>query len=131
MKVIINRDIYIQDGCFGACYIQDQETCKTTYIGFSLSRLPIQVGIYKLVYEWSPRFKKMLWEVKGTGKRSEIKFHAMNYLKQSDGCIGLGNKRVDINKDGILDITSSRKTMAIFHKMLKGKTNVTLEISDV
>lgn len=85
-------------------------------------------GTYKMVLEYSNKFKTELWELKGVEGRSEIKFHLMNYYYNSAGCIGLGQLVKDINKDGQPDVTSSRNTMKAFHNALAGYTEVELII---
>lgn len=44
------------------------------------------VGVYKLQYEYSPKFKKKLWEFKDIPQRSEIKFHQGSKSSHSKGC---------------------------------------------
>lgn len=44
-------------------------------------------GKYELVYEYSPRFKRKLWELKGVPNRSEIKIHNGRETRHSRGCI--------------------------------------------
>lgn len=80
-----------------------------------ISCLPL--GEYKVKLEYSDKFKRLLWEIKGTEPRTECKFHAANYWYQLNGCISLGRESVDINKDGYFDITSSASTMNAFHKV--------------
>ena len=77
-------------------------------------------GTYTLVWEYSPRFQTMLWELKDVPNRSECKFHAANYWKQLNGCIALGRSITDIDKDGFKDITSSKSTMNAFHNAMHG-----------
>lgn len=80
----------------------------------------IPEGEYKVVLEYSPRFKKYLWEIYGVPDRSECKFHAVNFARDLNGCVGLGESRRDIDKDGYFDVTNSKDTMIEFHKSLKG-----------
>lgn len=80
----------------------------------------VPVGIHHVVLEYSPRFKTDLYELKDVPNRSECKFHAANYWRQLNGCIALGQKVVDIDKDGYNDVTNSRNTMKKFHKVLAG-----------
>jgi hypothetical protein len=47
----------------------------------------IPKGVYKCVFEWSPKFKSNLLEIKGVRGRSEIKFHAGAHSDHSKGCI--------------------------------------------
>jgi len=85
-------------------------------------------GRYLVELEYSPRFKTKLWELKNVPNRSECKFHASNYWHQLNGCIALGRRPKDMNKDGYIDVTSSKQTMKDFHNALKGETSVYLEI---
>lgn len=52
-------------------------------------------GKYLMRYEYSPKFKKKLWELYGISKRSEIKFHVGSRPEHSMGCILLRNADVD------------------------------------
>jgi hypothetical protein len=52
-----------------------------------------------------------LW-VENVPKRSGIKIHVANYTRQLRGCIAPGISHADIDKDGIMDVTSSTKAMA-------------------
>lgn len=88
----------------------------------------IPLGEYKVVLEYSPRFKKDLWEIKGVENRSECKFHSSNYWRQLNGCIALGSSIVDLDKDNYLDVTNSRTTIDLFHKVLDGFKEATLII---
>jgi hypothetical protein len=78
----------------------------------------IPSGTYNCKLEYSNKFKKDLWEIKGVENRSECKFHSANYWHDLNGCIALGNKYIDINKDGFRDVLSSKKTMKKFHLVL-------------
>lgn len=93
----------------------------------SVSCLPI--GEYDVVLEWSPAFKQMLWEIKGTEPRTECKFHLANYWFQLKGCISLGLRYLYLNKDKYRDLTNSKNTMRAFHASLKGFTEAKLIIT--
>ena len=87
------------------------------------------IGKYDLVYEYSDRFKCMLWEVKNVPNRAECKFHAANYWYQLEGCTSLGLEYTDINKDGYKDVTASASTMKRFHKVLEDYKKVKLIVT--
>lgn len=91
-----------------------------------VSCLPI--GIYDVVLEWSPKFNKMLWEIKGVPGRSEAKFHSASFWFNLNGCVALGVRPKHLNSDKYLDLTSSRSTMEDFHKALNGHTKALLII---
>lgn len=84
--------------------------------------------MYEVVLEWSEKYERLLWEIKGVPNRSEAKFHSLNYYFDSEGCPGLGFKFKDINHDGFLDIIKSVDTMKLFHKALSGYKKATLII---
>ena len=78
----------------------------------------IPTGTYDIVLEYSPGFKKNLWEIKGVPGRSECKIHTTNYWHQINGCIALGLGKADINGDERLDMTRSGDAMKSFHAIM-------------
>lgn len=50
----------------------------------------IPEGIYELVLSYSPRFGRMLYEVKNVPGRRGIRIHSANYTSQLHGCIAPG-----------------------------------------
>ena len=89
----------------------------------------IPKGWYPIVYEWSPKFNKKLWEIKSVYNRSECKFHVANYVNQLEGCIALGTALKDINLDNILDVINSTETLEKLHSILDKKTSHLLIIN--
>jgi len=78
----------------------------------------VPVGTYPITWERSPRFNMMLWELKEVPNRAECKVHPANTWQQLNGCIALGIKLKDINKDGYIDVTDSKPTLALFHRAM-------------
>ena len=137
--IIINRDVLQDNQTLGVCYIKSEKN-NPKYVGFSLERgwknnqnniSCIPEGTYKVVLEYSDRFKKDLWEIKGVPNRAECKFHSANYWYQLNGCIALGRKRIDVNSDGYADVTSSRDVMNEFHELLKGEKEAVLIVKNI
>lgn len=95
----------------------------------NISCIPKGSGPYEVRWEWSNKFKQMLWEIKNVPNRSECKFHSANYWRQLNGCIALGRRPKDIDKDGYIDVTSSNDTMKDFHRALKGHNKALLIIT--
>lgn len=74
----------------------------------NISRIP--AGRYRAIHHVSPRFGPSLW-IKDVPGRSEILIHLGNYFTNTRGCILPGRAFADMNRDGELDVTSSRDTM--------------------
>ena len=70
----------------------------------------IPLGRYKVVRRYSTKFGNH-FHILNVPKRSYILMHSANYFRDLLGCIGLGQSHADIDGDGYLDITSSKKTM--------------------
>ena len=47
-------------------------------------------GFYNVLKTYSPKFKTMLYEVRGVRGRAGIRIHPANYSSQLNGCIALG-----------------------------------------
>lgn len=129
-EVIIQRHRVTKDYSLGRCYIK-HENGKVDPIGVSLERgwqdnkaniSCVPTGNYELKLEYSPRFEKSLWELKGVPNRAECKFHSANFWRQLNGCIALGHDFDYIDGDDDLDITHSRDTMAFFHDKMEGNS---------
>ena len=136
-KIIIIRDWENDKQTLGKCtvYIDGKPVFNSLSIerGWhdnkqNVSCIPL--GKYKVVFEYSEKFGMKLWEVKNVFGRSEIKFHWGNFWFNYLGCIGLGQKLKDINKDGIQDVTSTKNTIKAFHSALKNYTEIDLEIKE-
>lgn len=85
-------------------------------------------GEYKAIFEYSNKFKTSLWEIKDVPNRTECKFHASNYWYQLNGCIALGLQVLDINNDNFTDVTRSKKTMEVFHEILRYENTINIQI---
>ena len=62
--------------------------------------------------------------VENVDMRDYILIHEANYYTQLRGCIGVGADFYDINNDGEMDITSSRKTKAELLKIAPNGFNL-------
>lgn len=83
----------------------------------------IPAGSYPMRYTMSNRFKRMMWGVDDVPDRAGIRFHAGNYagdkLSDSDGCILPVQQWSDINGDGVIDGTGSKKALEAFEGLLE------------
>ena len=80
----------------------------------------IPTGKYKAVKHVSPKFGNCLW-IKDVPNRSEILIHPANYVRQLLGCIALGNKHIDMNRDGLMDVADSKTTVNKLLNLIEGK----------
>jgi hypothetical protein len=137
MTIYIQRTYQNDKQTLGVCTIYD-ELNRPFFSGLSLERgwldnqtniSCVPLGTYKVVLEYSNKFDKELWELKNVPNRSECKFHSANYWYDLNGCISLGSRLLDIDKDGYYDIANSTNTMLSFHKVLGSKRTVDLIIT--
>lgn len=70
----------------------------------------IPAGCYDVTKRNSPKYGDH-FHVTNVSGRSYILIHQGNYYTQIEGCILVGTDLVDINGDGILDVTNSVNTM--------------------
>ncbi len=137
--VLITRFKGDKNHTLGFCFIR-AESSELEYLGCTLERgfqdnkknvSCVPPGVYNLRLEYSPKFNAQLWELYGVPNRSECKFHVANYWQQLNGCIALGDRHLDINNDGALDVANSRVTLDKLHEALKNQEISTVEIIDL
>jgi hypothetical protein len=87
----------------------------------------IPEGVYKVSRHYSPTFKEC-FHVQSVPGRSEILIHPGNFVENSRGCILVGMKHVDLNKDGIIDISSSKMAMTLLLKLLPQQFDLTITV---
>jgi hypothetical protein len=76
----------------------------------------IPSGYYKVVKRYS---KKYGWHfhITGVEGRTLILIHNANFSRQLLGCVGVGASHKDIDKDGLVDVTSSKSTLKRMNKI--------------
>ena len=75
----------------------------------------IPKGSYEVKLRWSPKYGTH-YHVLNVPNRDLILIHSGNFTKDTKGCILVGKKFADINKDGLLDVAMSRDAL---NEMLK------------
>lgn len=88
-----------------------------------ISRIPD--GHYQVIKHISPNFGKSLW-IQDVPDRSEILIHVGNYHTDILGCILVGEKHVDIDGDGHLDVTNSRTTINKLYELVEEPTYINI-----
>lgn len=79
----------------------------------------VPLGTYPVKHRYSPKFKMVVPWLQDTEPRKWILIHYGNYVTDIEGCILVGKDHIDINGDGLLDVTASRPTLANLKEVLK------------
>jgi|SRR6187551_3395613 len=93
-----------------------EPVCKTMELPWlnnanSISCIP--EGIHRVVFEeTSPLHKYPHFRIPDVIGRRGILIHKITYVKDLRGCIGVGSRHVDINKDGVPDMEASGVKLA-------------------
>ena len=105
----------------GQLYIFENEaqlfhcaSLELPWLGNSRRISCIPEGTYEVVKRHSAKFTEH-FHITNVKDRDYILIHAGNYVTQIAGCVLVGAAHRDINKDGLLDVVSSKDTL---HKML-------------
>jgi hypothetical protein len=85
----------------------------------------IPEGNYKIKKRNSPKYKDHL-HILDVKDRSWILIHNANYVRQLNGCIAVGENRIDIDRDGLTDVTNSVATLKKLVDMLPDETFLTI-----
>jgi|DEB19_MinimDraft_2_1074335.scaffolds.fasta_scaffold13034_3 hypothetical protein len=80
-------------------------------------RSNIPKGTYTVKKRRSPKYGEH-FHITDVPNRDMILIHNGNYHTQILGCVLVGSDIVDINKDGVLDVTNSVNTMKTLVKLL-------------
>jgi len=117
MKAILIRTFDDEVQTLGEFRMYDGERmvfqCKTLELPWrdndnNVSRIP--AGWYPVRRRRSKRFNDH-FHIMDVDDRTLILIHVGNYHKQTEGCVLLGQKYVDIDGDGHLDVAVSRVTI--------------------
>jgi len=95
-------------------------TCKTLELEEDVNAVRddcIPKGIYTVVRRFSEKYKNH-FHILDVPNRSYILIHSANYSRQLLGCIAVGHAHVDIDGDGLKDVTSSKATMERLNEIL-------------
>lgn len=116
---VISRGYY-SDCTLGRLFVPKKFSCSTLelpYKGNEPDKSCIEEGLYRYRKAPSPRLRGriVIW-IDGVPGRSSIQIHPANYVFDILGCIAVGDGHVDINKDGMPDVTNSGVT---FEKLLE------------
>ncbi len=137
LKRIANRQTY----CIGKLYINGKYFCDTledTDRGLNsamseeeLRKMKIKgetaipVGIYKVILNYSPKYKKVMPLITNVKGYSGIRIHSGNIAKETEGCLLVGRNTI------VGRLTDSRKCYEALFKRLqqKGSNDITIDIT--
>ena len=80
----------------------------------------IPTGEYNVVKRYSEKYGNH-FHILNVPNRDYILIHAANYVNQLLGCIAVGDQHVDINKDGLRDVTNSKGILTKLNTFLPDK----------
>lgn len=122
-KVTLKRDYKGTNCTLGKLYFGEDfvETLELPWKDNAPKISCIPEGIYDVEKTYSPAFKKDLWLIKNVPGRSGIRIHSANYVSELLGCIAPGMERYDLNKDGIIDMKSSKKALSLMEENIPDK----------
>lgn len=136
LKRIANRPTY----CIGKLYINGKYFCDTLEdVDRGLDSImseeeikhikvkgetAIPTGIYKIILNYSPKFKKVMPLLTNVKGYSGVRIHSGNSAKDTEGCLLVGLNTV------VGRLTNSKNTYNALYKRLqqKGSNDITIEI---
>lgn len=87
----------------------------------------INTGEYRCLPYSSKKYPNT-WQIMDVKGRDLILLHKANYLIDIKGCVAVGEKFTDINKDGVMDIGESNEGFNEFLSIVKGESEFKLII---
>lgn len=137
-EVLVKR-VYLPSETLGSIYYKDEMLCKSMELPWkdnqrSISCIP--EGSYTVTKEPpipanDPQGRKPrdYWHFRfhDVPKRSGVLIHKITYVKDLQGCIGVGLDFKDWNRDGVPDMADSTKALEKLVKTLPDKFTLTIK----
>lgn len=95
-------------------------SCKTMELEYNNNQKRISCipcGTYIVKKRTSPKYGEH-FHIQDVPNRDMILIHGCNYSRQLLGCIGVGQSHIDIDSDGLKDITNSKATLAKLYAIM-------------
>lgn len=130
--------VYLPGGTLGSLYLDGKLLCKTMELRWQGNRKGISCipeGSYLTTKEPpipandpQGRKERPYWHfrIHDVPGRSGILIHKITYVKDLQGCIGVGQDFRDFNKDGVLDMAGSTLALEKLVKELPDKFTLTI-----
>lgn len=94
--------------------------CNTLELGWHNNKKDVScipTGTYTIQKRFSEKYGEH-WHIVDVPDRDMILIHTGNFHTQTHGCILIGKGLGDINKDGLQDVTNSKKAMEELNDVL-------------
>lgn len=129
MKVEILRT-YQPMQTIGELHIDGVEFCKTLelkWLNNTRSKSCIPEGTYKIVKRLAHEKRKYdHFHILNVPNRSYILIHTGNYSSQILGCVLVGDRHIDMNTDGLLDVANSTITLEKLYARMPNEFDLTI-----
>ena len=135
LEMVIKRNEELSNNVqtLGDGYIVNQNEVvkfhfKTMELGWNDNKKRVSCipkGTYNVVSRYSEKYKNH-FHILDVPNRDFILIHPANYSRQLLGCIALGAAHIDIDGDGLKDVTSSRDTMQKILTIMPDKFKLTI-----
>jgi hypothetical protein len=125
MNVLLQRLKHNQYGMFGVMFVDNRPYCMTLerpWLDNQRNISCIPSGIYKVVPHNGAKYKGV-WRLENVPNRAGILIHAGNTMKDTDGCILVG--------DGTMVTGVSHSRIALDRMRRDFPANFTLQISNM
>lgn len=137
LKRIANKPTYV----IGKLYINGKYFCSTledvdrgldsTMTEEEIKKIKVKgetaipTGIYKIILNYSPKFKKVMPLLTNVKGYSGVRIHSGNSAKDTEGCLLVGQNTI------VGRLTNSKNTYNALFKRLqqKGSNDITIEIN--
>jgi Family of unknown function (DUF5675) len=114
----------------GEFHVDGIEFCKTLelkWLDNKRSKSCIPEGTYRVVKRLGHAKRKYNhFHVLGVPDRSYILIHTGNYSRQILGCILVGDKHIDLDKDGLVDVANSTVTLKKLYDLMPDEFELTI-----
>ena len=129
MNLVLSRDVITEKSAKGRLTVDGEHECYTLEDPPREEKIPgitgIPAGIYKVVLNWSPRFKRIMPLILNVRGFSGVRIHPGNRPEDTEGCILVGDSWTNDR------LFNSRKAYNSLMKKLKTAEEITLEIMEI
>lgn len=130
-SISLVRDIASKEQTKGQLFVLDDSAnivfqCYTLELPWKNNERRISCipeGRYKVRKRWSQRFRNH-FHILDVPNRDHILIHHGNFVRDVLGCILVGERRLDIDGDGLKDVTNSVATMEKLLSFLPDETEI-------